>query len=364
MNNQSDNTRLEQPPVLPVMQLNQNLDIGNDARTWRFAFRGKGLEYFKIWIVNLLLTIVTLSLYAPWAKVRRLRYFYGNTYLNRRKFDFTGIPSRILVGRLVALGLYIGMSIASSLSEGAALAGFVIAFIAIPWLFRSSSRFMARNSKYENCRFYFSAGMKHSYWVFFCCFSITLLSLGLLYPISLLWYKRWQLNHLYVGQLKFKFNAEAGDFYVAILLPSLTFFMVMLCAASLIGLTFITELPFELAVTVAAVLYFIAIVFIVPLIQGYFFKLIWSNVQIENSILKTDVSPWYFAWIKMTNNIAILLSFGLLYAWAMVRIYRYTIESLSLVFLDDPTQLYNQAQQDISAIGEEVADIFDIDISL
>ncbi len=29
------------------------------------------------------LTIITLSLYAPWAKVRRLRYFYGNTeFLN------------------------------------------------------------------------------------------------------------------------------------------------------------------------------------------------------------------------------------------------------------------------------------------
>ncbi len=48
-----------------------------------FKFHGNASEYFGIWIVNILLTIITLSLYAPWAKVRRLRYFYGNTeFLN------------------------------------------------------------------------------------------------------------------------------------------------------------------------------------------------------------------------------------------------------------------------------------------
>jgi uncharacterized membrane protein YjgN (DUF898 family) len=39
-------------------------------------FTGRGGEYFGVWIVNLLLTIVTLGIYSPWAKVRRLQYFY------------------------------------------------------------------------------------------------------------------------------------------------------------------------------------------------------------------------------------------------------------------------------------------------
>ena len=42
-------------------------------------FVGSGSEYFRIWIVNLLLTILTLSLYYPFAKVRRMRYFHGAT---------------------------------------------------------------------------------------------------------------------------------------------------------------------------------------------------------------------------------------------------------------------------------------------
>ncbi|MGI9025580.1 MAG: DUF898 family protein, partial [Burkholderiaceae bacterium] len=59
-----------------------------DARP--FVFTGTGSEYFKIWIVNLALTLVTLSIYSPWAKVRRLRYFYGNTLLDDSPFEFHG----------------------------------------------------------------------------------------------------------------------------------------------------------------------------------------------------------------------------------------------------------------------------------
>lgn len=48
----------------------------------RFSFTGTGSEYFRIWIVNLLLSIVTLGIYSAWAKVRRMKYFYRNTRLN------------------------------------------------------------------------------------------------------------------------------------------------------------------------------------------------------------------------------------------------------------------------------------------
>lgn len=50
----------------------------------RVRFCGSGSEYFRIWIVNLLLTIVTLGIYSAWAKVRTLQYFYRNTQLGGR----------------------------------------------------------------------------------------------------------------------------------------------------------------------------------------------------------------------------------------------------------------------------------------
>jgi len=110
--------------------------------------------------VNILLTIVTFSLYAPWAKVRRLRYFYGNTVFYRRKFDFTGVPTRILIGRIIALGVYFGASALAQVSWQASLIGFLIIFLLVPWLVRSTIRFRARNSKFGNSRFILQAQPK------------------------------------------------------------------------------------------------------------------------------------------------------------------------------------------------------------
>ncbi len=38
--------------------------------TTPLEFHGSGGEYFRIWIVNLCLTIVTFGIYTAWAKVR------------------------------------------------------------------------------------------------------------------------------------------------------------------------------------------------------------------------------------------------------------------------------------------------------
>ena len=71
------------------------------------SFTGNGSEYFQIWVSNLVMSIMTLGCYSPWAKVRRIRYFYQNTHLANANFDYHGNPVSILKGRLVALGLFI-----------------------------------------------------------------------------------------------------------------------------------------------------------------------------------------------------------------------------------------------------------------
>ena len=333
-------------------------------RTWRFGFKGDGMEYFKIWITNLFLTIITLTLYAPWAKVRRLRYFYGNTYVNRRKFDFTGVPVRILYGRLLALALYGLFYWISNLSLTAYAVTFVGMVIVLPWIIRSSHRFMARNSKFENGRFYFSATMGQTYTTFICCVLVYIFSLGLLFPLALYWFKRYQINHLYVGQLGFKFKADAGAFFAAIFVPALIFLVLIVIALSAMVLSFSAGNVGTGSMVIPGLLYLVGVFYIGPFIQGRLFKVTWDNVEIGRSILKSDVDAWKFAWIQATNTLAIIFSFGLLFAWAKVRIYRYKVESLSLTFYDDPNELTNLAQSDHSALGEEISDIFDIDISI
>ena len=193
------------------------------GRQYKFRFKGTASEYFGIWIVNILLTIITLGLYAPWAKVRRLRYFYGNTWFIQRRFDFTGLPTKILVGRLIALAIYGAFTLAMKYSASMVLVGFVLIFLAIPWLIRSTIRFRARNSKFGNSRFYFSGSNKSAYWCFLKCFLVTFLTMGLFFPVAVWLYKRECLNQLYVGQLKFYLNAEWPTYMRAMYMPILLF---------------------------------------------------------------------------------------------------------------------------------------------
>ncbi len=87
----------------PLLQLLKFFDSKSRLRLrpkdqrYGFRFHGSATEYFGIWMVNLMLIIVTLTLYSPWAKARRMRYFYGDTQFLKHRFDFVAMPSRILL---------------------------------------------------------------------------------------------------------------------------------------------------------------------------------------------------------------------------------------------------------------------------
>ncbi|RYF66268.1 MAG: DUF898 family protein, partial [Comamonadaceae bacterium] len=49
--------------------------VSHDIEPHPMAFTGSGGEYFRVWIVNVLLTIVTLGFYTPWARRRTAQYF-------------------------------------------------------------------------------------------------------------------------------------------------------------------------------------------------------------------------------------------------------------------------------------------------
>src|SRR5678816_4784926 len=72
----------------------------------KMIFTGTGAEYFRVWIVNLALTVMTLGVYSACAKVRRLQYFYRHTRLAGSGFDYHGDPIAILKGRIVGLVLF------------------------------------------------------------------------------------------------------------------------------------------------------------------------------------------------------------------------------------------------------------------
>ena len=93
------------------------------AHTYKMQFTGDGSEYFRIWIVNLLLTLLTLGIYSAWAKVRKTRYFWQNTRLDGAVFDYHGPPGAILRVRIISLILLIAYTWVADISL---TAGYVV----------------------------------------------------------------------------------------------------------------------------------------------------------------------------------------------------------------------------------------------
>lgn len=353
-----------EPPPMPAGQLKSGS---------RFQFSGDAGEYFGIWISNLCLTIITLGFYAPWAKVRRLRYFYGHTSLAERSFDFTGIPHKILIGRIIATILYFGYIAGVNYYPKEAGLVFLAAMLVVPWLIRATLRFNARNSKYSNSRFYFSGSTARIYGLFLLGWLASAISLGLLFPYVYLLYKRYQFDHLHLGQLDFKLTADVGAYYQAILIPIVIFFAgtltLIIGGAVVFGLSHHVlgsqvNGPFAGGFIIAIVLIYLSMFTLIPMIQARLFITTWKHVHIGRNRFDTNASQWRFTWIVLSNWLARIFTFGLLTAWAAIRIYKYKLESLSVQLVDNPDDLLTLAQTEQSAFAEELTDIMDIDISL
>lgn len=152
LNNKIDN----QAPLT----LNNKQGLNMSTNRTPVVFTGRTSEYFGIWIVNLLLSIMTLGIYSAWAKVRRKKYFYHNTLIDGVGFDYHANPIAILKGRIIAFALYmiflyapqflspeIGLGVSGVLS--------ILLFIAIPWIVVRGLKFNARNSSHRGLRFDF-----------------------------------------------------------------------------------------------------------------------------------------------------------------------------------------------------------------
>ncbi len=341
-----------------------------------FTFTGNASEYFRIWIVNTFLTIVTFGIYAAWAKVRNRQYLYANTQLAGHSFSYLANPISILRGNLILAGglaVYTLTDMYFTLLSGVIV---LIFYLVLPWLLYKTLRFKAHNSAWRNIRFRFLGDLGDSYLVYLL-FPIALpFTLGLLIPYWDLAKRRYFFNNMAFGKTRNRFEGKAGPFYMAYLLAILAAIglglILFLPAGYIIGETGLGK-ALDPANTPEL---FFAVFFVVFLLMQLLFTSIqqiiyartmnhcWQNSALGEIRFESTLHGGRLMWIRLTNILAILGSLGLLAPWATIRRTRYMLSCLTMTTDSDLDALTAATEQDDNALGDVAADAFDFEVGL
>ncbi len=319
-----------------------------------FKFSGNGAEYFKIWIVNILLSIITIGIYSAWAKVRTRRYFYGNTAIDGASFDYQASPTAILKGRLIAVAFFMAYSLASNYAPLVGIALMLLFSTLMPWLVVRSLSFNARMSAYKNIRFGFDGRIGEAAKAFLLWPFLAVLTLGILSPYAFYRQQRFIVSNSRYGTTSFRFSATPGPYYAM-------FFMVTLIAIG--GVALVASLvPFfgPAAVLLGAIFY----LFIFAYFNVRMINLRYNHAHLAQHHFVSRLEISSYAMLILTNTLGMVLTLGLFYPWAQVRTAQYKISRLQFQTAGNLDTFVAAQEKQVSALGQEIGDVFDIEIGL
>jgi len=324
-------------------------------------------EYFRIWIVNLALTIATLGIYSAWAKVRKKRYFYSHTRIADDHFEYRGNPVAILKGRLLAVAV-VGLTyFASNFAPMLLLAVFAAAIFVLPWLIVRSMAFNAHNSAFRNVRFRFRGTYGKALAIVIGYGLLTIVTLGLGYFFFKVKITEYIVrNHSY-GTTGFGTRPLKKDFFdvygkmigmgilVGIAIVALTFLFAMLSGELEPGG------PADLGLTALSYLLYIGIY---AYVQANIVNATWNNASLGPITFQSTMKAGALYRLYLTNILAIVATVGLATPWAVVRLMRYRAEHTAVIAVGDLGTFAAASGANVGAGGEEIGEMLDIDFSL
>ena len=347
-------------------------------------FTGSAGEYFRLWIVNVALTLVTLGLYLPWARVRTRQYFYGHTWLDGQNFEYRANPAALLRGYLLVGALFVLYSFAMQRELYWLGLPLLLAYVGLyPWLVWRSLRFQAANTFHRGLNFSFHGSAGESY-VAYGAANLAASVAGI-FALPWAWFmqRQYQVKGLGYGQARGHFRGDVAPFYL-IGLTSLGLSLAGGVVALLLGgavaaawSTLSGELTagtgelwervsgttWAIFAAVAYVSFLLLYVVAWQYVRGATMKYVLNNAEL-GGVVRSGVtfSPWGLVWLSVTNSLAQVVTLGLATPWAAIRRTRYVLNGVHVRTITDLDHFRGQAQRPGTALGEAATELLDIQV--
>ena len=374
-------------------------------------FTGSGSEYFRIWLVNLLLSIVTLSLYRPFAKARRLAYFHGNTLVGGQPLGFHGDPWKMLRGYLLMVLFGVVYFASGRFSPIAAGVAFVCFALLWPALWRASLQFRLANTSWRGLRFGFHGSLGGAYGAMLAAFlpwlglilagmlmprpdaegaapiapppwlmsllGLSFVAMLLVLPLSLSWVKRYQHGHYRYASEQTQLDASTGRFYtfalkvfgvslVAMIVAGI-FFAVLMATAFAGSSKGSAPAPWAVPLMILGSLGMYAIYFalMLPFAQSRLQNLVWGHTRSQALRCHSELKLWPLGSLTLKNLFLVIITLGLYWPFAAIAIARLRLSAISIDLDGDLSQWQaHAANGQNDATGDAAGDFFGIDMGL
>ena len=381
----------------------------------RVTFTGSGGDYFKLWLSNLLLTIVTLGIYTPWARRRRIQYFFRNTEVGADPLDFTA-SSRSMVTSFVLVALVYGLiQVMSSQGLNTAVGGITLLIAAAtPWLWRSAMRFRMGNTTWRGLPFVFHATTRETYTAAWPLLggAVLIAALALLLPDSpvaggrkavmpgpLVWlgglgvmvlagvilirlrfnFLHLQMTRTSLGGQMGAFKAGFADFFRVGVICIGIGLLAYLALAGLLGVFGAGLFSFGRGMGGGgmAVLIVVMFLFFIPLLlipasitlaawEAMLFRTVWSHAGLSNMARsKCSLKTRDFVLLRAKNVLLTLVTLGFYRPFAAVSEYRMKVDSVHIYTRGNIDALASaMARGNKSGLGDAAADLAGFDLAV
>lgn len=382
-------------------------------------FSGSGGEYFRVWIVNVLLSVVTLGFYTPFARRRTAMYFYGHTVVAGSPLEFTAPKRKMFVGFMLLVVLYAAFKLAAETGQDLAVSLFMLGGAALaPYFWGSAMRFRMSSTRWRGVRPHFAATWGEIYKASWPVFAIALVWMavsavtGMLVDVPAIqaakgkgpalpniplaaWllgagalvatllcvirlefnYKSLQVSRAQIGVQAGRWKPAYGDFvriwlatlgvFLACLLPGLVILGVIVTTSNGFGER--GGLFHFLRIMVLVLVILFILFFSSAPARAYrearMFQLVWSNVGVSHiARFKCKLKARRYVMLRLKNMFLSLLTLGFYRPFALVSEYRMKTESVTLHVKGGLDQLVGQLVRQQDGVGDAIADAVGLDL--
>jgi len=335
-------------------------------------YTGDSYEYFRIWIINIFLSIITLGIYSAWAKVINTKYIYQNINIDGHRLDYIADPLSILIRRLIAIIFLVAFYFVSIFLPGWAYGlMLIILFFLSPLIINRSLSFQYRMTTYRNVRFNFKGTYFESLWYIFILPFLSVFTFGGIYPLALKYQDEYRIKNTKFGNVSLNPSLNFGPYYAAFGITIGIFFGALLVLTLLIvilglllGSGALSYLAFDIISNISILIWYILIIALTTSIWAVAIRNHTFNNSIIPNVARFNSTMKYGAYIKLvTGNIfALIFSIGLATPWIVTRTVRYLSNTLEVHTDEGVDKVIDDIADNESAIMDEVAGAFDIEI--